>query len=96
MAHQPDGNTQDNNPQDYDQRNSQPVGSRGRNLEIRVRGHLNAQWSDWFASLELKLMDNGETVLSGHIVDQSALMGILNMLNRLNLTLLSINEIKEE
>ena len=41
-------------------------------------------------------MDNGETVLSGRIVDQAALMGILNKLNRLNLALLSINEIKEE
>jgi hypothetical protein len=45
--------------------------------------------------MKLKLIDNGETVLSGHIIDQAALMGILNKLNRLNLTLLSINEIKE-
>jgi hypothetical protein len=46
--------------------------------------------------LEVKLQKNGETVLSGIIVDQAALMGILNTLIRLNLTLLSVNEIKSQ
>jgi len=62
-------------------------------MEIRVRGQLNDEWSDWFENMDLKLLDNGEMILSGAIPDQAALMGILNKLNRLNLTLLSINEV---
>ena len=68
----------------------------GTAFEIHVQGHLTGEWSDWFEGMELKLMDNGETVLAGTIVDQAALMGILNKLNRLNITLLSINKTKEE
>ena len=62
-------------------------------FEIRVKGHLDESWSDWLGGLEVKLLDNGEMILFGHIGDQAALMGILNKLYRLNLTLLSVNEI---
>lgn len=62
-------------------------------FEIRVRGHISSKWSDWFENMEIRLLENGETVLAGPIVDQAALMGILNKLNRLNLPLLSLNEI---
>jgi hypothetical protein len=62
-------------------------------MEIRVKGQLSEQWSEWFENLDLKLLENGEMILSGVIPDQSALMGILNKLNRLNLMLLSVNEV---
>ena len=69
----------------------------GRRLyEIRVQGQLNSRWSEWLEGLELKSSENGETTLSGPIVDQAALMGILNKLSRLNLALLSLNEVNEE
>lgn len=96
MADKQNGNGLDNNAMDKDDRNIHSFDSGGRFFEIHVKGHLNSKWSDWFEGMELKLLDNGETVLSGHIADQAALMGILNKLNRFNLTLLSINEIKEE
>jgi hypothetical protein len=96
MADKQNGNELDGNAVDKDDRNIHPFDSGGRFFEIHVKGHLNSQWSDWFEGMELKLMDSGETILSGHIVDQAALMGILNNLNRLNLILLSINERKEE
>lgn len=96
MAHKQDGNGLDNIAMDKDDRNIHSFDSGGKFFEIHVKEHLNYKWSDWFEGLELKLMDNGETVLSGYIVDQAALMGILYKLNRLNLTLLSINEVKEE
>jgi len=67
--------------------------SGGGKYEIHVKGHLNNQWSDWLEGLQVKLLDNGEMILSGTIVDQAALMGILNKLNRLNLPLISLNEI---
>ncbi len=64
-------------------------------MEIRVKGQLNDQWRDWFENMELKLLENGEMILSGPIPDQAALMGILNKLTRLNLKLLSVNEVSQ-
>ncbi|CAG0940899.1 hypothetical protein ANRL1_00304 [Anaerolineae bacterium] len=96
MADKQDSNELDNNTMDKDERNIRSFDSGGRFFEIRIKGYLDNTWSDWFEGMELKLMDNGDTVLFGHVVDQSELMGILNMLNRINLTLLSINEVKEE
>jgi len=72
--------------------NAQPSQSGDGFFEIRVKGHLNNKWSDWLENLEMKLLDNGEMILSGVVPDQAALMGILNKLNRLNLTLLSVSE----
>lgn len=62
-------------------------------FEIRIRGHLDSQWSDWLEGLEVQLLENGETVLSGTLVDQAALMGVLNKLNGMNLTLLSLSQV---
>ncbi len=69
---------------------------KGQFYEIRVKGQLSPLWSDWFEGLTIESVENGETLLCGYIADQSALMGILNKLVRLNLTLLSINEIKNK
>jgi hypothetical protein len=44
--------------------------------EIRVKGHFGG-WSEWFDGLEIYNMENGEAVLSGQIVDQAALRGVL-------------------
>ncbi len=62
-------------------------------MEIRVKGQLSDEWSDWFEDLEMRYLENGEMVLSGAIPDQAALMGILNKLHRLNLTILSVNSV---
>ena len=69
--------------------------SGGGVFEIRVKGHLNNQWSDWLEGLEMKLCDNGEMTLTGNLVDQAALLGVLNKLNRLNLTLLSVTKVDQ-
>ena len=61
--------------------------------EIRIKGQLDESWSDWLEGLDVKLLDNGEMILSGHIGDQAALMGTLNKLYGLNLTLLSLSKI---
>ena len=70
-------------------------GGNGSNIEIRVKGQLSVIWADWFEGLTIKRQGEGEMILTGYIVDQAALMGVLNKLNRLNLTLLSLNEIKK-
>jgi hypothetical protein len=67
--------------------------SGGGFFEIRVKGHLDSKWLDWLEGLGVKLLDNGEMILSGTLVDQAALMGVLNKLNRLNLTLLSVGQV---
>ena len=69
---------------------SQPY---GRVYEITIRGQLTDDWSDWFDGLQMTTSADGNTVLSGTIVDQAALMGVLNKLNRLNMTLLSLSQV---
>jgi hypothetical protein len=63
-----------------------------RFYEIRVEGHLTDRWSDWFAGLAIRNDPNGETTLSGPLVDQAALFGVLGKIHALNLTLISVNK----
>ena len=72
------------------------TGGRGEFYEIHVKGQLDESWSDWLEGLDVTLLENGEMILSGHIGDQAALMGTLNKLYGLNLTLLSVNKIKKQ
>ncbi len=65
------------------------IGSSARRYEIHVQGHLSDIWTDWFEGFTIEWLDNGEMLLSGSVPDQAALMGILNKIHRLNLTLLS-------
>ena len=81
-------NTENNN----DNKCMNSTAAPGAYFEIHVKGHLDDSWSDWLEGLEVKLLDNGEMILMGHIRDQAALMGILNKLIGLNLTLISLNE----
>jgi len=58
--------------------------------EIRVEGHLAADWSDWFEGLTIRQETNGETVLSGSL-DQAALHGVLDKVRDLGLVLVAVN-----
>jgi hypothetical protein len=73
-----------------------PTGAHASFFEIRVKGHLDESWSDWLEGLEVTLLENGEMILSGYIGDQAALMGILNRLYGLNLTLLSVSKVNHK
>jgi hypothetical protein len=61
--------------------------------EIRLKGHLDAKWADWFDGLTITRADNGETLLSGPVVDQAALHGVLRKVRDLGLPLVSVNQI---
>jgi hypothetical protein len=93
MASQQEENEQEGNAMDRANRTVCSCCAGGRFFEIRIRGHLDRKWSDWLEGLEVELLENGETVLSGTLVDQAALMGVLNKLNGLNLTLLSVSQV---
>lgn len=60
-------------------------------FEIRIQGHLSPQWQDWFEGLTITLEEDGNTLLNGPVVDQSALHGILKKIRNLNMPLVSVN-----
>jgi hypothetical protein len=58
--------------------------------QIRVRGHLGANWSEWFEGLQITNQDNGEAVLTGPVADQTALHGLLVRVRDLGLPLIEV------
>jgi hypothetical protein len=69
---------------------SQPVVYR-----IRIKGHLDSQWTDWFGGLTVTREENGDTLLTGPVVDQAALHGLLRKVRDLGLPLVSIGPLEE-
>lgn len=62
--------------------------------EIRIKGHLVGQWADWFEDMSITLEDNGDTLLTGLVVDQSALYGLLKRVRDLGMPLISVNRLE--
>ena len=62
-----------------------------QSVEIRVKGQLDQHWSDWFEGLTIAHNDQNETVLTGPVVDQAALHGLLAKLRDLRLPIVSVN-----
>jgi hypothetical protein len=59
--------------------------------QIRIKGHLGYRWTDWFEGLTVTLEENGDTLLTGTMVDQAALYGLLKRVRDLGVPLLSVN-----
>ncbi len=62
--------------------------------QIRIKGHLGPQWTDWFGGLTVTLEDNGETLLTGPVVDQAALHGLIKKVRDLGMPLISAVRVK--
>ncbi len=59
--------------------------------EIRIEGHLDLRWANWFEGLTIIPEQDGNTVLSGLVIDQAALYRLLRKVRDLGMTLLSVN-----
>ncbi len=64
--------------------------------KIRLKGHLDGRWTDWFEGLTITLEDNGDTLLTGSVVDQAALHGLLKKVRDLGIPLLSVNLVQSQ
>ncbi len=63
--------------------------------QIRIKGHLGREWAEWFGGLSITFEDNGDTLLSGAVVDQAALHGLLRRVRDLGMPLVSVTSAGE-
>jgi hypothetical protein len=61
--------------------------------QIRIKGHLGSQWTDWFEGLTITLEEEGDTLLTGPVVDQAALHGLLKKVRDLGMPLVSVIQV---
>lgn len=63
--------------------------------EIRLKGHLDDRWAEWFEGLTITLEEDGDTLLTGPVIDQAALHGLLKKVRDLGLSLVSVSPLEQ-
>jgi hypothetical protein len=76
--------------------NSDPTSNPSQSVvyQIRIKGHLGHQWTDWFEDLTITLEEDGNTLLTGLVVDQAALHGLLKKVRDLGMPLISVSPVE--
>ena len=64
--------------------------------QIRIKGQLDPEWTDWFEGLAVTLEEDGNTLLTGSVIDQAALHGLLKKLRDLGLPLISVSPVEPD
>jgi hypothetical protein len=62
--------------------------------KIRIKGHLGPEWSDWFEGLTITLEEDGNTLLTGSVIDQAALHGLLKKVRDMGIPLISVSPLE--
>jgi hypothetical protein len=73
---------------------SKPTPGKPEVYQIRIKGHLGYQWKDWFEGLTITLEEDGDTLLTGPVIDQAALHGLLKKVRDLGLPLVSVSPLE--
>ena len=79
-----------------DEQKSNPDANQQTVYQFRIKGHLGPQWMGWFEGLTVTLEEDGNTLLSGPMIDQSAMHGVLKKIRDLGMPLLSMNPIDSD
>mgnify|MGYP001182174669 CR=1 FL=1 len=64
--------------------------------EIRLKGHLDDRWAEWFEGLTITLEEDGNTLLTGPVIDQAALHGLLKKVRDLGMPLVSVRPVESD
>jgi hypothetical protein len=62
--------------------------------QVRIKGHLGGQWTDWFGGLSITLEENGESLLTSPVIDQATLHGLLRKVRDLGMPLVSVTRVE--
>jgi hypothetical protein len=64
--------------------------------QIRIKGHLDRKWADWFSGLSITSLENGETLLTGPVLDQAALHGLIRKVRDISLPLVAVIQVESK